>query len=93
MGMRPVPTSRQEAEAMLAEQGWHKVVLVRHGSLPMQFIGMMVWCEENIGPGRVEIEKNRIDASDVWYSYSWYGYWDFWFRNKKDATLFTLRWA
>ena len=53
---------------------------------------MMKWCENTFGPGRVEPGANWLDDNDVWYSFSWYGYWTFHFKREKDATAFALRW-
>ena len=91
---RVATRERHLAEDVLEEQGWSLVKLPRDRQLaiPDQFVQMMKWCEDNIGTGRVEIEQNKIDHNDQWYSFSWYGYWNFWFRDEQDAMLFTLRW-
>ena len=92
---RPASNDRHQAENELAVQGWSQVKLPRTEATRnnMQFIDMMTWCEVHIGQGRVEIESGKIDASDTWYSFSWYGYWNFWFRKETDATAFALRWV
>lgn len=92
---RVVPNERHLAELALEKFGWTNVKLPRDRQLaiPDQFIQMMTWCEKNIGTGRVEVEQHKIDNDDMWYSFSWYGYWNFWFKNHKDATIFTLRWC
>ena len=92
---RPASNDRHLAELALETQGWTVVKLPRdrQRELALQFIDMMTWCEDNIGKGRVEVEQDKIDPTDQWYSFSWYGYWNFWFRNSQDATAFTLRWA
>lgn len=92
---RTAANDRHLAETALERLGWTRVALSRDKQLtiPAQFIKMMQWCDDNVGTGRVEIEQDRIDDLDMWYSFSWYGYWNFWFRHKRDAVLFTLRWA
>lgn len=91
---RAASNDRHKAEDALEYMGWHCVELPRDRQLtiPDQFIQMMRWCEQNIGTGRVEVEQHRIDDGNQWYSFSWYGYWNFWFRHETDATAFTLRW-
>jgi hypothetical protein len=38
-------------------------------------------------------EKGQwLDGHDVWYSFTWYGYWTFHFKHGADATAFALRW-
>ena len=90
--MRPAVTERVEAEDKLEAAGWILVSLPREARIEEQFISMLAWCGEYIGNGRVEIEAGRINPEERWYSYSWYGYWNFWFQHEKDATLFALRW-
>lgn len=92
---RAASNDRHLAEVQLEQLGRIPVKLSRLGQQnnPLQFIEMMKWCEDNIGLGRVEVEQGKIDSADMWYSFSWYGYWNFWFRYERDATLFSLRWA
>jgi hypothetical protein len=92
---RPTANDRRIAEDKLETLGWTLVRIPkeRQQALAFNFVHVMKWCEDNTGPGRVEIEPSKIDANDQWYSFSWYGYWDFWFRQETDATAFTLRWA
>ncbi len=86
---------RHLAELELETQGWTLVKLPRTQPtrINMKFVDMMKWCEDHVGTGRVEIEPGKIDADDMWYSFSWYGYWNFWFRRETDATAFALRWS
>ena len=92
---RPASNERLLAERKLESLGWSVAKLPRTDATrnSMLFIDMMKWCEDNVGVGRVEIHTGIIDDNDMWYSFSWYGYWNFWFRNEQDATLFALRWA
>lgn len=92
---RAATNERHKAEDALEYIGWTCVKLSRDKQLniPDQFTQMMKWCEDNIGTGRVEVEPDRIDMNDHWYSFSWYGYWNFWFRHEKNATIFVLRWS
>lgn len=90
---RPASMERTEAENQLAAQGWHKVILPRTSRNNPDFIDMLEWCENNIGQGRIEIEAGKINERDHWYTYSWYGYWNFWFRNEADATMFMMKWV
>ena len=92
--VRAASNDRHLAELELEQQGWTVVKLPRNRQLEMnlQFMDMMTWCEANVGKGRVEIEQGKIDGADRWYSFSWYGYWNFWFRHEQDATMFLLRW-
>ena len=91
--MRPAPWERNDAEHALETAGWIRVALpktpVDHHS--DRFIEMMKWCEDNIGPGRVEIQAGKINNNDLWYSYNWYGYWNFWFQHEQHAMWFILR--
>ena len=93
--LRPASNDRHLAELELRSQGWTPVNLSRTEPTrqSLQFIDMLKWCEDNIGQGRVEVEPGKIDVDDMWYSFSWYGYWNFWFRKETDATAFALRWA
>ena len=98
--MRAAPRERQQAEQILGSEGWTVVKLSRLGdsyhieSYPDQFIRMMKWCEDHLGAGRAEpndIYYNRYNG-DVWYAFTWYGYWNFHFKHSKDATAFSLKW-
>lgn len=98
--MRPAPSERHQAERFLELGGWTTVKLPRYGdsyqieSYPDQFIRMMKWCEDHLGAGRAEpndIYYNRYNG-DVWYAFTWYGYWNFHFKHSKDATAFSLKW-
>ena len=92
---RPTANDRRIAEDELEALGWTPAKLPRTEPTrqSLQFIDMMKWCEDYVGPGRVEVEPGKVDANDMWYSFSWYGSWNFWFRREQDATAFTLRWA
>ncbi len=95
--MRPAPAERHRAEHLLEGQGW-TVVKIDKGGRDMDttaHISMLAWCEQTIGLGRVEpnFEKGQwLDDHDVWYSFTWYGYWSFHFKYEKDGTAFSLRW-
>lgn len=100
--MRIAPAERQVAEIALYKEGWTVVKLPRDFMpVPRDFMLaenntpalMMKWCEDNIGAGRVEPGCNWLDGRDVWYMFTWYGYWNFHFKHAKDATAFSLRWA
>ena len=91
--MRPATNERNEAEHALETAGWIRVSLPKYpGDNAELFVQMLKWCEDQIGAGRVEIAAGRINNGDRWYSYGWYGYWNFWFQFEQDATAFTLRW-
>lgn len=92
--MRPAPLERHEAERVLENEGWSVVNIPkdRQQELAFQFADLFNWCEDHIGPGRVEPGSNWLDGYDVWYSFAWYGYWTFHFKREKDATAFALRW-
>jgi hypothetical protein len=90
--MRPAANDRVIAEDQLEAEGWVLVSLRRFSGNERQCVDMLKWCEDCIGPGRVEIESNRINTDDKWYSYSWFGFWNFWFQHEQDATAFSLRW-
>ena len=92
---RPSANDRRIAEDALESLGWTLVRIPRERqeSLAFEFVHIMAWCETYVGPGQIEVEPRKIDTTSQWYSFSWYGYWDFWFRNSQDATAFTLRWA
>lgn len=91
---RAATAERHTAERVLEAQGWTTV------SVPKNLMRadlnnlapMMKWCEDNLGTGRIEPGANWLDEHDVWYSFSWYGYWTFHFKHEKDAMAFTLRW-
>jgi hypothetical protein len=96
--MRTAPAERHRAEHLLEGQGW-TVVKINKGGRDMdlgQASRMLKWCEDHIGPGRMEpnFEKGQwLDGLDVWYSFTWYGHWTFHFKHDADATAFALRWA
>ena len=94
MDVRPASAERQQAEETLADNGWTSVTISKNfmQAVPTQYYEMSKWCEDNIGPGRME-PGTIIDSEDVWYSYGWYGFQRFHFRYSKDATIFTLRWS
>ena len=93
--MRPAAAERIQAEQVLDSEGWTVVKIDKGGRDmdPTAHISMLAWCEKTIGPGRVEPGDNWLDGEDVWYGFTWYGYWNFYFKNERDATMFTLRWA
>ena len=93
--MRAAPRERQQAEQILGSEGWTVVKIPKNLmradlSSPTS---MMKWCEDAVGPGRVEPGSGWLDDNDVWYMFTWYGHWSFHFKHDKDATAFTLRWA
>jgi hypothetical protein len=96
--MRTAPAERQQAELTLEQEGWTVVKIDKGGRDmdPTAYQKMLTWCEQTIGAGRVEpnFEKGQwLDDYDVWYSFTWYGYWSFHFKNLKDVTAFCLRWV
>lgn len=95
--MRAAPADRYKAEQVLEDEGWTVVKLPKPEISHTQGIAhipMLRWCEDNLGPGRIEPSPNNwLDGNDVWYMYSWFGYWTFYFSHAKDATAFTLRWS
>ena len=92
--MRTAPAERQLCELILRDQGWTTVKIPKNLMLaePNQYHIMIKWCEDNIGPGRLEPGPKWLDDEDVWYSFGWYGYWSFHFKHSKDATAFSLKW-
>ena len=91
--MRPAPTERHETERVLEAQGWTVVSVPKNLMIAEPTLTMVHWCEDYIGTGRIEPGANWLDDNDVWYSFSWYGYWTFHFKHEKDATAFALRWS
>lgn len=92
--MRTAPVERQQAEQVLQDEGWASVRIPKNLMRvePTKYLSMVHWCEDNIGSGRLEPGPNWLDDQDVWYSFTWYGYWTFHFKRSKDATAFSLRW-
>ena len=92
---RAAAAERHEAERVLEAQGWTVISVPKnfivHANIP-PLTQMMKWCEDTLGTGRIEPGANWLDEHDVWYSFSWYGYWTFHFKHEKDAMAFTLRW-
>lgn len=93
--MRPAPAERQQAERVLKDEGWTVISIDKGGRDmdPTAYLKMLTWCEQTIGLGRVEPEHNWLDGHDVWYAFTWYGYWRFHFKHSKDAIAFSLRWS
>lgn len=94
--MRSAPAERQQAEQVLKSEGWAVVKIPKDFMRAERYHSpaiMMKWCEDTVGPGRVEPGSNWLDDNDVWYMYTWYGHWSFHFKHEKDATAFTLRWT
>ena len=93
--MRPSAAKRHQAEEVLYREGWTVVKINKGGRDmdPSAHISMLAWCEKTIGLGRVEPGDNWLDDDDVWYSFTWYGFWSFHFKHTKDATAFSLRWV
>ena len=93
--MRPSAAVRQRQQQTLNSQGWTVVKIskppVSH-TQGITHIPMVRWCEKTLGPGRMEPGDNWLDGYDVWYTFSWFGYWTFHFKYDKDATAFALRW-
>ncbi len=92
--MRTAPADRQQAEQVLSDQRWTVVKISKGGRDmdPSAYQKMLTWCEQTIGAGRVEPGHIWLDGHDVWYSFTWYGYWSFHFKHHKDVTAFSLRW-
>lgn len=91
--MRTAPAERQRCEQILEEQGWTSIKVTKPEIEPaIPHYKMLKWCDDNLGPGRVEPGHNWLDGQDVWYSFTWYGFYRFHFKHSKDATAFTLRW-
>lgn len=93
--MRSAPSERHQAERFLELEGWHLVKIIKSKTLPVEpYYEMLEWCDENIGPGCVEPDQIRwIGKDDIWYAFTWYGYYNFHFKHSKDATAFALRWV
>jgi len=92
--MRAAPAERHQAEHQLLNQGWQAVRIPKvEGDNTWRFHNMTKWCEHTLGLGRPEPGIIGLGLGDVWYTYSWFGYYIFYFKNAKDATAFTLRWA
>ena len=92
--MRIAPAERRQAEEVLEREGWTVVKISKDLKIlePTQYLTMVHWCEDNVGAGRLEPGHKWLDNIDVWYSFTWYGFWSFHFKHSKDATAFTLRW-
>ena len=92
--MRTAPAERQQAEQVLHDEGWIVVKIAKNLMRvePTEYLNMAHWCEQYIGSGRLEPGHNWLDDEDVWYSFTWYGYWSFHFKHERDAVAFTLRW-
>lgn len=93
--MIQAPVERKKAEEILEQEGWTHVSIPKNLMRvePTEYHTMAHWCKNNIGNGRIEPGHNWLDGEDVWYSFTWYGYWTFHFKHNKDATAFALRWA
>ena len=93
--MRPAPAERKQAEQVLQDEGWLSINIPKDFTRaePGQYHEMCKWCEDNIGAGRLEPGHHWLDDHDVWYSFTWYGFWSFHFKHSKDIAAFTLRWA
>ena len=93
--MRTAPAQRQAAEIVLRKEGWTVVKIPKDLMRvePSHFAHLMKWCEDHIGAGCVEPGHQWLDGLDVWYAFSWLGYWSFHFKHDRDATAFTLRWV
>ena len=91
--MRAAPAERHQAEHQLLNEGWHAVHIPKvNGDNTWRFQNMIKWCEDTVGPGRPEPGHNWLDGEDVWYTFGWFGYYNFYFRHGKDASAFALRW-
>ena len=93
--MRPAPAERTQAQNTLLDEFWTEVCVAKNklDSTNKDMFKMMKYCEEMFGPGRIEPSANNwLDEEDVWYVFTWYGYWNFYFKNERDATMFILRW-
>lgn len=93
--MRPAPSDRRRCEQLLIDEEWTRVKIFKSNYEPVApYYEMLKWCDDYLGPGRVEPSQSTwLDDYDVWYSFTWYGYYNFYFKHKKDATAFSLRWA
>ncbi len=94
--MRPAAAVRHRQQQTLNSEGWTVVKIskppVSH-TQGIAHIPMVRWCENTLGPGRMEPGDNWLDGHDVWYTFSWFGYWSFHFKYKRDSTMFAMRWA
>ena len=92
--MRTAPAERQQAEQVLRDEGWTVVKISKNLMRvePTEYLNMANWCEQYIGSGRLEPGHKWLDDQDVWYSFTWYGYWSFHFKHEQDAVAFSLRW-
>ena len=93
--MRTTPAYRHNAEKVLKDEGWISINISKDFTRaePTQYHDMCKWCEDTIGAGQLEPGPNWLDEDDVWYSFTWYGFWSFHFKHNVDATAFSLRWA
>jgi len=92
--MRAAPAERHQAEHQLLNEGWQAVRIPKvEGDNTGRFYNMTKWCEHTLGPGRPEPGHHWLDGQDVWYAFSWFGYYNFHFKHGKDATAFALRWS
>jgi hypothetical protein len=91
--MRAAAGDRKKSEQILTDQGWIVVKIPKPNALPNTAIPMLIWCTENLGSGCVEPGHSWLEGNDVWYMFSWFGYWTWHFKNQQDATMFTMRWA
>ena len=93
---RAASQERNEAERILSEvEGWLHITIPKSKIEPaVQHYEILKWCEDRLGPGRVEPSQYRwLDGNDVWYSFTWYGYYNFYFKHKNHATMFVLKWG
>ena len=93
--MRTAPATRQAAEIGLRKERW-TVVKIPKDLMVVQsdkISDLTKWCEDNLGPGRIEPGHQRLDGFDAWYAVSWFGYWTFHFKREQDATMFILKWS
>lgn len=88
--MRKAPAERMLAQKHLLELGWTEVTVDKFENKTM--FDAMKWCEDHIGVGRPE-PALWLDGNDVWYAFTWFGYWHFYFKHEKDAIAFSLRWV
>lgn len=93
--MRTAPAERHKCEQILEDNGWHLFKVKKEKLEPPveRYLEMVYWCESTLGPGRLEpSQSNWLNGNDVWYSFTWYGYHNFYLKHSKDATAFALRW-
>lgn len=84
---------RARTERLLQEYGWTQIKISKpSGPVVELHLSMSKWCEDYIGSGRLE-PNLMLDDQDVWYSFTWYGYWSYHFKHSKDATVFAVRWS